>query len=227
MKRDSSNNIRGKKMVIKKGEQKNSGVENNKVKQAKILEHSETHSSECCHIRDHKHKLLFACAAIILVIMCAVGEYLFSGKKRSEISENNAVVQERRESIKNFEREINALNNKFLRLKQELKRAYDKKDGRKKWKVWIALKNKLESGEPFEEESEIFNKTFSYDGELLKLVKETVNEFEMKNRKGENAIIDTVKKYVNKVVSVKKIDPSKLLEISGYVITSIERLNEQ
>ena len=53
------------------------------------------------------------------------------------------------------------------------------------------------------------------------MVKETIGDIEIEPKKEDDgAVIETVKKYVNKVV--RKIVHRKLLEISGYVITSIE-----
>ncbi|MBR1733893.1 MAG: hypothetical protein IJ730_00335, partial [Alphaproteobacteria bacterium] len=86
------------------------------------------------------------------------------------------------------------------------------------------LKNKLENGESFDKELKIFYDIFAYDTELVGIVKNIVSELGTVAEKQteDNAVMEAVKKYVNKVVKIGKIDHRKLLEISGYVITSIK-----
>ena len=194
------------------------------VNQAEKFVQEEVGSNDCCHIHGHKCKFGFACVVIILIATCAIGEYLFDNERYSELSQKNTstmnFVQEGREQIKNLGQKIEAIDKKLTSLENKTNGAAIN-SGRKKWKVWVALKNKLESGEGFEDELKSFNEMFSYDTELLQLVKETIGDIEIEPKKEDDgAVIETVKKYVNKVV--RKIDHRKLLEISGYVITSIE-----
>lgn len=201
------------------------------IKQAEKFVQEEVDPNDCCHIHDHKCKFGFACVAIILVAACAIGEYLFDHERYSELSQKNTStmnsVQEDREQIKVLGQKLDAIDNKLTSLENKTNGA-SINSGRKKWKLWVALKNKLESGENFDNELNLFNEMFSYDSELLQLVKETIGNIEIEPKKSDGAVIETVKKYVNKVVTIRKIDHRKLLEISGYVITSIkgELVNE-
>ena len=199
------------------------------IKKAEKFVQEKIDPSDCCHIHDHKCKFGFACVVIILIAACAIGEYLFDHKRYSELSQKNTStmnsVQEDREQIKVLGQKIEAIDNKLTALENKTG-GVSVNSGRKKWKVWVALKNKLESGEVFEDELKSFNEMFSYDAELLQLVKETIGDIEIEPKKEDDGpVIETVKKYVNKVV--RKIDHKKLLEISGYVITSIEGGSDQ
>ncbi len=194
------------------------------VEQSERIAQEEVGSNDCCGIHGHKCKFKFAGIVIILVAACAIGEYLFDHERYSELSQKNTSamnsLQEDREQIKDLGQKIEAIDKKLTVLESKTNGVLTN-NGRKKWKVWVALKNKLESGEGFEDELKSFNEMFSYDTELLQLVKETIGNIEIEPKKGDDgAVIETVKKYVNKVV--RKIDHRKLLEISGYVITSIE-----
>ncbi len=195
------------------------------IKQAEKFVQEEVDPNDCCHIHDHKCKFGFACVAIILVAACAIGEYLFDHERYSELSQKSTStmnsVQEDREQIKVLGQKLDAIDNKLTSLENKANGA-SINSGRKKWKLWVALKNKLESGESFDNELKLFNEMFSYDSELLQLVKETIGNIEIEPKESDGAVIETVKRYVNKVVTVRKIDHRKLLEISGYVITSIE-----
>lgn len=196
--------------------------ENEKVEE---FVQEEINSSDCCHVHDHKCKFGFAFVAIILVAICAISEYFFDHERYSELSKKSTStmnsVQEGRELIENFGKKMEAIDKRLSSLENKTKAA-SINDGRKKWKVWVALKNKLELGENFKDELKLFNEIFTYDTELLQLVKETVSDIEIEPKGSDGAVMETVKRYVNKVVTVRKIDHKKLLEISGYVITSLE-----
>lgn len=166
-----------------------------------------------------------ACVAICLVAGCAIFEYFFNHEKYCELAKNNtsmtALVQEYSEKIKALEQRVETLEKGLVQMEGRAGNAFGNK-ARTKWKVWIALKNKLEEGEAFGEELKAFESTFAYDQDLVNMVKDAIGAAETESQISDDTVVDAVKKYMNKVVSIRKINNSKLLEISGYVITSIE-----
>lgn len=166
-----------------------------------------------------------ACIAICLVAGCAIFEYFFNHEKYCELAKNNAnlttLATETSEKVKILEQRVETLEKGMVQMEGRAGKAFGNK-ARAKWKVWMALKNKLESGEPFEDELKAFESTFAYDQDLIALVIGAIGAAETESQISDDTVVDAVKKYMNKVVNIRKINNGKLLEISGYVITSIE-----
>lgn len=175
-------------------------------------------------------RLACACVAVCLVAGCAIFEYFFNHEKYCELAKNNAsltaLVQEDSEKLKSLEQRVETLEKGVVQMKNVAGSASVTK-ARANWKVWVALKNKLEEGEAFEEELNAFESTFAYDQDLVKMVKDAIGAAETESQINDDTVVDAVKKYMNKVVSVRKINNSKLIEISGYVITSIEGVTDK
>lgn len=195
----------------------------------------ENESKECCS--NHKCKFCYAFFTIALVILCAVGEHFFNKHNLSKISEDNKVetLQAIEESKKDYDLSVSSLKKDVSSLKTEVSKivikdenvicTYCKKmEFRKKWKTWLALKTKMEASEAFGEELEAFNALFHYDKELIAIVNDLAKGVDViANVETEKEdVIDTCKRYLRKVVRVKKIDYRKLLEVSGYVLSSIK-----
>lgn len=193
-------------------------------------EYEEIHPDDCCHIHDHKCKFGFACFAIILVSACAIAEYFFANERYSKLSKSNdaAIITAKKsgEKIQSLDQRLDQLNARLVQLESvALSGIASKKANLKryKWKVWMALKKKIESGEPFNEELSLFNKTFAYDNELLQMIAELIRNLEgTPIERDDSAMMEAVKNYVNRVVKVRKINHRKFLEISGHVLTSEE-----
>lgn len=190
--------------------------------------HSCDHNDgSCCHGHDHKCKSCFAFLVILLIAACALAEYLFDKRRYTELSESNTntinTLQDAKAKIDELSQKVDAMNKELASLENKSRGIYSGKyTPRQKWKVWTALKNKLEAGETFESELKVFYEVFSYDTELLQVIGETVKGLATEEPKEDGAVMEAVKKYVNKVVKIGKVDHRKLLEISGYVITSIK-----
>jgi len=97
---------------------------------------------------------------------------------------------------------------------------------RKKWIVWFNLKQKIESGESFKKELQEFTEMFSNDHDLMLLVKKLAEESAvlMQAPRSDNYynVVDICKEYLQKIVRIQKVNYRKLLEISGYVLSSSE-----
>ncbi|MBQ7673745.1 MAG: hypothetical protein IJT36_04365 [Alphaproteobacteria bacterium] len=213
---DLPNNLsENSKSVINKDDQQNTT-------------HSDDHNNaSCCHGHDHKCKCCFAFIVILLIAACAVAEYLYDKHRYTELSESNSntvnTLQEAKAKIDELNQKVDAISKELVSLENKTHGMYlGKYTPRQKWKVWTALKSKLEAGETFDAELKVFYEVFSYDNELLQIVNETVKGLATEEPKDDGAVMEAVKKYVNKVVKIGKVDHRKLLEISGYVITSIE-----
>jgi hypothetical protein len=208
--------------------------------------HSCRHSSKC--------RVLFAFFVFLLVIICAAGEYFFSkyDNSRLEFSENNRnemirTLEESIEKNKNahvphltkLQNDVAKLQDDIATLKGEVSK-YTKEMGnktkpnenqlRKKWKIWVALKSKMEDDSPFGAELEEFNNAFAGDQELIEMVKDLANGVDLfcnankKDGKNESCcIISSCKKYLGKIIRIKKIDHRKLLEVSGYVLSHVNK----
>ncbi|MDR2795000.1 MAG: hypothetical protein LBB12_04455 [Holosporaceae bacterium] len=96
-------------------------------------------------------------------------------------------------------------------------------ENRKKWKIWINLKNKMEQDENFAPELELFYSAFAEDKELISLVKDIAKKTNAAPLPEEKGIIGTCAKYLRKIVKIKKISHEKLQEISGYVLSSVKK----
>ncbi len=195
----------------------------------------ESESKKCCS--NHKCKFCYAFFTIVLVILCAVGEHFFNKHNLSKISEDNKAetLHAIEESKKGYDLSVLSLKNDVSSLKTEVSKivikdenvicTYCKKmEFRKKWKTWLALKEKMEASEEFGKELEAFNVLFHYDNELIAIVNDLTKGVDViSNIETEkDNIIDTCKRYLRKVVRIKKIDYRKLLEVSGYVLSSIK-----
>ena len=199
------------------------------IKNVNELPPMEDNAQECCTMHSHKCKTCFAFIVIGLVAACAIAEYVFDNKRYSALSESNTTtvnkVQESTNKIDELAKKVSSLANAVESLEKNASGIYSETNNpREKWKIWVALKNKLENGESFDKELKIFYDIFAYDTELVGIVKNIVSELGTVAEKQteDNAVMEAVKKYVNKVVKIGKIDHRKLLEISGYVITSIK-----
>ncbi|MDR0677985.1 MAG: hypothetical protein LBF44_00430 [Holosporaceae bacterium] len=93
---------------------------------------------------------------------------------------------------------------------------------RQKWKAWMALRHKMESNETFEEELKTFHELFACDKELIDLVDNLAQGVEVVTNGNENKILGTCKNILRKIIKLKKINQRKLVEISGYVLSSID-----
>ncbi len=181
---------------------------------------------------NYKCKSCYAIIAITLVILCAIFEHLFNKHKYSEFSESSKkeTLCTIEESMKNYEVKISELKEEIGLLKNEISNIKDahvtqkQTDVREKWKAWLSLKNKIEEKEAFDDELENFNKVFAYDKELISLLEEFTNEVSVVSDEssGDSNVVDVCKKYLRKVVNLKKVDRKKIFEISGYVLSSIE-----
>ena len=190
-----------------------------------------TESKKCCSHR----KCKFCCAFFIiaLVILFAVGVYHYNKNSLSKLSEEMHVIEE---SKKGSDLNISKLEENVSSLKTEVSKIVTKDvectvckklELRKKWKTWLALKEKMEAGEPFNKELIDFNVLFSYDKELVEIVNDLAKGVDVISsvKDEDHKVLDICKKYFRKIVRIKKIDYRKLLEVSGYVLSSIEGYN--
>jgi hypothetical protein len=190
-------------------------------------------STHCCN---HKSKFRFTFIAILLVLCCAVAEYFFSKYNCakllncSKIETMTALGESQKsyeEQLKKVSDEVATLKAEFVKLKCELDGKYEygkspknSNDTRKKWKAWSELKAKVEANRQFSKELHKFRSEFSYDRELVELVDDCVKNICVIG--DGDGIIDICKRYICCVFGFCKADHKKLLEISGYVLSSVD-----
>lgn len=183
------------------------------------------------HLHSHVYgndKYRWVCVGVAgcVVVGCAVFEYFFNHEKYCELAQNNAAMAA---SIKEYQEKIGILGERVESLEKTVimmgekgfSRSSSAAEARSKWEVWCSLKAKLESGDGFEAELKKFEETFAKDADLVKMVKDAIRESEPEAKIDDDAVVGAVKKYINKVVSIRKISTGKLIEISGYVLLSI------
>ncbi|GHT91855.1 hypothetical protein FACS1894122_04880 [Alphaproteobacteria bacterium] len=151
-----------------------------------------------------------------------------------ELKKTISILEEEVKRIPALEGEIKRLSaledevKKLSFLEEDVKKLTEKLsamagDVREKWKIWIALKNKMEKDEDFSKELEAFNSAFAGDQELISLMNDLAGSVVVVPSKEEEGIIGTCKKYIRKVVKVKKVNHAKLFEVSGYVLSSLKK----
>ncbi|MDR3179688.1 MAG: hypothetical protein LBT70_02210 [Holosporaceae bacterium] len=96
-------------------------------------------------------------------------------------------------------------------------------ENRKKWKIWMNLKNKIENNDDYAAEFELFCSVFADDEELISLVKDIAQKDGVLSSQEKKGIIESCSSYLKRIVRIKKINHAKLFEISGYVLSSIKR----
>ncbi|MDR3155633.1 MAG: hypothetical protein LBT90_00830 [Holosporaceae bacterium] len=180
----------------------------------------------------------------IIILVCAVIEHFCSANYCAELNGHSGKEMQRamvtsqkdhNNQQESFLAKLNELHAKLDELQRKLNELADKskalrcehchgKAMRKKWKVWVALRSKLEAEEPLKEELKAFNAVFARDDELIKLVAnlaknaDTVADEETKKEK----ILDTCRQYFSRIIRLKKVDNNELSKISGYVLSSTE-----
>ena len=190
------------------------------------IDNKETESKRC--FSHHNCKFCYAFLTIVLISLCAIGEHFYNKSKLSKLSENMKAIEESKKgSDLNISKLKEDVSNIINRENEAMCAICKKSEIRKKWKTWMVLKEKMEAGEPFDKEMKDFNTLFSYDKELIAVVDDLAKGVDVisSTKSGKNSIVDTCKKYFKKIVRVKKIDYRKLLEVSGYVLSSIEGCN--
>lgn len=132
------------------------------------------------------------------------------------------------EEISNLKNEIAEQRKFYQQLSVQEKSQVDDSYRRRKWKVWNDLKNKIENEENFDQELRVFYSEFSGDAELMSLIKQLLDGVDVVTtaEDSSNELVDTCKKYIKKIVRIKKVDYKLLLDISGYVLSSIENRGE-
>ena len=230
----TTNPVNGNKFSAKKSDSAIKNIDSKVAVSEKIAESSLNEENQIQKIEENGKchssitdcgRFACACIAVCLVAGCAIFEYFFNHEKYCELAkhsaEMSALVQEVSERTKSLEQRTETLEKGLVQMEGRAGSSFGNK-AREKWKVWIALKNKLELGESFEEELKAFESTFAYDQDLISLLTEAIGAVETESQISDDTVVDAVKKYMNRVVTVGRISNSKLLEISGYVITSIE-----
>ena len=198
----------------------------------------------CCRGMMCQNKFRWAFFIIFLVITCAVVEY-FLNKQNSDCNkfETMVVIENNKQlylsQFTKLNEEIADLNKEVFEIKNEISllsssskekmcaysEAKTKPNNRRhKWKTWLNLKEKIESTEPFEKELQSFNELFSYDHDLIALVQKLIIDTNMTYDCCDESckIINACKKHIQKIIRAQKINYHKLLEISGYVLSSEE-----
>lgn len=208
-----------------------------KNKNDDLLDKEQNVEVEPCGCSNHKCKFCYAFITIALIILCAAGEYFFSKYNSPKFSEADkadamsAIAENRKEcdlSVSELKEDVSSLQTEVSKLATKDEKSVcnfcKNMELRKKWKAWLALKEKMEASEPFDAELETFNSLFSYDQELLEIVKDLAKGVDVisSTKVEKNDIVDTCKQYLRKVIRVKKIDYRKLLEVSGYVLSSVK-----
>ncbi|MDR0632395.1 MAG: hypothetical protein LBF54_04145 [Holosporaceae bacterium] len=171
------------------------------------------------------------CVAATLVVLI-VGAFLFYHYSKAIIRNAiDAVVSSRLSQERgSVDDQIIHLKNEISHLKKrvELESGDEKKSSsdvsqlRGRWKTWLALRSKMETGEPFEEELGKFNKLFSCDNELIGLVKDLVSSMKVATDENRDGIINVCKSMIKKITACKKNDGVNLEKISGYVLSSCD-----
>lgn len=191
--------------------------------------------NQCCLLKRFSKiecaGLLVLCAFVLFAI-----EEFFSHdwnqvrddhKRLASVAANTAAyentIDELRKEISNLKKEISEQRNFYQRFLLQKESRVNNDYRRRKWKVWIDLKNKIENEENCEREFQVFCNEFSNDTELLALIRELLEGVDVITTGNNNDGIDAYKKYIKKIVRIKKIDYKKLLDISGYVLSSIDR----
>ncbi len=160
-------------------------------------------------------------SAVVTLIICCVVSYFMCEKICRNC--NGDVEQKMHACRQTTNTELMSLKNTVAELKKDIDECktirqvqHDNAKLRTKWKVWLALKNKMESGEAIDAELKQFKEVFAEDSELLKKVDDLLNDSEKKA----NVIPADIRKYVDKFIKLKRVDLKKVAEISGYVLSS-------
>lgn len=165
------------------------------------------------------------------------------GEERRVIRENtqkavhtlNEVGRVHSQRLEKLEEEISNLKNEIAEQKKFYQQVSAREKSqvndscrRRKWKVWNDLKNKIENEENFDQELQIFYSEFSGDTELISLIQKLLDGVDVITTAegNSNELVDTCKKYIKKIVRIKKVDYKLLLDISGYVLSSLESYGE-
>jgi hypothetical protein len=196
----------------------------------------------------NKCKVLCIVSVITVVLICAAAEHFYNTSRCEELIEYNraemmktvASIRENHDKqIESFLIKFNELNAQMDGIRKKFAELANKDQSivceccrrsaiREKWKVWVALRSKLEAEEQVTEELKVFNEVFAGDDELIQLVAELVGGVDVisskkEGEKGkEEKLLDTCKQYLSRVVRIKKVDHRELSKISGYVLSSIE-----
>lgn len=210
-----------------------------KNNESKNCEQNKNIDDLCCH-NECGNKFRWAFFSIFLVLIAATVEHFFNKHNYDQLSEGskietmNAIEKSQRTYVSQLEdlrQEILSLKDevsllKKIPLKGSINNYIDENIRRKKWKIWINLKEKIEVGEDFNQELRDFYSEFCEDDELIRLVDKLLDSADVISRsnkeKKDNEFVDICKKYIKKIIRVKKVDYKQLLNISGYVLSSIE-----
>ena len=202
--------------------------------------HEEGHC-HCCGNPQTRFKYAFF--AVILVLGCAAAEHFFNKRNYQEFYQNNKKEEKKliEEKSKGHLQRIDELAQKIDKLHEEVaylsslkqllasseSNAEQEAMQRKKWKAWIKLAEKLEQNENCTQEAEDFNKAFAEDKEILRIVNDLIKENsdnEKANENNNSNFVDVCKRYLKKIIKVKKIDSWKIREISGDILISLKRM---
>ncbi|MDR1334733.1 MAG: hypothetical protein LBJ19_00425 [Holosporaceae bacterium] len=197
---------------------------------------AESNGNSRCHC---KCKTIGIVSAVAMILICATAEHFYNANYSAKLNEYNKkeILQAVATCQESYGKQLESLSAKFNQmcvklheLQSEKSKAFCCECGcrnatRERWKVWIALRTKLEAEEPADEELKVFNVVFAGDDELVKLVAKLINGVNMTSPNGDKGekLLDTCKQYLSKVVRIKKIDHRELSKISGYVLSSIEK----
>ncbi|MDR2157989.1 MAG: hypothetical protein LBO02_01585 [Holosporaceae bacterium] len=172
---------------------------------------------------------------VALLAVLVVGLWFFhqNRKEASNLAASdgiNAAVLKMEKQIELLQNDVANLNQKleFKSATESVKQCLDKRgELRQKWKAWMALRAKMESNEPFEAELNKFNELFSCDKDIVRLVEDLAQGVETVTNGNDNKIVGAYKNILRKIVKFKKINHQKLVEISGYVLSSICDCNRE
>ena len=122
---------------------------------------------------------------------------------------------------KKLDSELAAMRNEIANINTAM-RDYNSGDtsnveynGRRRWKVWLALREKLLASKNIDAELKLFNEVFEKDRELMELVSSIC-------KKHLSCATDKSfwEKLLQKVVKINKIDTKIIHMIDGYVLLS-------
>jgi hypothetical protein len=163
--------------------------------------------------------VLFSVLAVVLYRYGRVGLQKSTGsvvEKQGQDHGTAGQIRDLKDDVSRLERQIEA----FWGSTDKMPCGTDQL--RVKWKTWIVLLNKMESGEEFAEELGKFCKVFYCDRELIDLVKKLSDTIKVKEVKEGKKYWKIYQKVMSWFVQCKKVDLKDVLAISGYVLSSCD-----